>query len=1094
MRKRLIYAILLSVVGLGYGQELPKIVPPSPQASSFQVYGNTQVNNYTGSANVSIPIFTIKEGDLSLPIYLKYTGGNGIKVEEIASWTGLGWTLNAGGSISRTIRGVADEDPFKLGFLKRTSGVPHPTAANANELNDMAANLKDSEPDKFMYNFMNGSGSFFYDHNSNIYFKPMSKINVSYTEGVDPETPYSGFLTTGHSVIKDFTIKDEYGNSFFFDEKERSNTFSYTNYPNPPTFSDTRGFPSTWYIKKIKNRIGKDSINFEYDPFNYKLKRLQTTISDNLNQLSYTSTAYISKRLKKITYSGGSVEFIASSANRKDLENNKYLDYILIKDMHGNTIKRIQFKYKYMTPTGLVDVNTSLTYSESNRLILTAIQECADGGVNCKPETKFTYDTTHLLPARDSKAQDHWGYYNGQNSNTTLEPKHYAVWANGLNSTWTITPHGSANREPSFAHTKSGVLTQIEHATGGKSVFNYESHTAVSNKVSGVMSNLNIKMNNPGAANKVPFTVSLYSEPNPKTKLYAPSVGTSSLNPPLCGIRIHIEKNGVDLFSLSPSSNPMLSPILGHEKLIESGTYHAWYELESGCTQGPELTEIVLAWYNESSSPTKTIGGLRLESIVDYSDATTVASKRNFNYNGDTGVTSGRIVNAPRYYGIRISPPPTPNSPDIFPVGYDRYVNSAVPLGVTQGSHVGYGKVTVTRVDTQNNDNGKEEFYYTTADIATGYTDNSASINPYSGSPYNLTYQGRVIEGYPRAETDSRDFVRGTLTRHIISKRTGSTYDTIQETINTNDLVSFSNSALNPGLQYIGNFTRTVRGIKVRSNGYLTYYDIYSGYNLPSQTITKRYNAGGMLQETTTQDYDRNGEGFATHFVPIKSTFSDSQGITHETQTTYVFNKTSKTAAEAALETQKAIYLPLKTKSIKGGIKLSEQYTVYSNFSGDYLPGVVQASKGNLAMEDRIVYHSYYANGNVKEVSKKDGTRIVYIWGYNESIPVAKIEGANFSDIPTATYNSILTASNADNDISANEGALRTALNALRSVSALSSAQITTFTYDPLVGVTSITDPRGQVIYYKYDAFNRLVQVIDQNGHIVSENQYHYKN
>ena len=51
---------------------------------------------------------------------------------------------------------------------------------------------------------------------------------------------------------------------------------------------------------------------------------------------------------------------------------------------------------------------------------------------------------------------------------------------------------------------------------------------------------------------------------------------------------------------------------------------------------------------------------------------------------------------------------------------------------------------------------------------------------------------------------------------------------------------------------------------------------------------------------------------------------------------------------------------------------------------------------------------------------------------------------------------------------------------------------VSTYTYDPLIGVTSMTDPRGQTIYYEYDEFNRLKHVKDQDGNILSKNDYHY--
>jgi YD repeat-containing protein len=56
------------------------------------------------------------------------------------------------------------------------------------------------------------------------------------------------------------------------------------------------------------------------------------------------------------------------------------------------------------------------------------------------------------------------------------------------------------------------------------------------------------------------------------------------------------------------------------------------------------------------------------------------------------------------------------------------------------------------------------------------------------------------------------------------------------------------------------------------------------------------------------------------------------------------------------------------------------------------------------------------------------------------------------------------------------------------------NAQMTTYTYDPLIGVTSITDAKGDTITYTYDSFGRLQNVKDKDGNILSENEYHYKN
>lgn len=55
-------------------------------------------------------------------------------------------------------------------------------------------------------------------------------------------------------------------------------------------------------------------------------------------------------------------------------------------------------------------------------------------------------------------------------------------------------------------------------------------------------------------------------------------------------------------------------------------------------------------------------------------------------------------------------------------------------------------------------------------------------------------------------------------------------------------------------------------------------------------------------------------------------------------------------------------------------------------------------------------------------------------------------------------------------------------------------AQMITYTYEPLTGMTSSTDAKGKTTYYEYDDFKRLKYIKDQNGNIITKNTYHYKN
>ena len=69
---------------------------------------------------------------------------------------------------------------------------------------------------------------------------------------------------------------------------------------------------------------------------------------------------------------------------------------------------------------------------------------------------------------------------------------------------------------------------------------------------------------------------------------------------------------------------------------------------------------------------------------------------------------------------------------------------------------------------------------------------------------------------------------------------------------------------------------------------------------------------------------------------------------------------------------------------------------------------------------------------------------------------------------------------------------LRDAINAIRQ--GLPQALVTTYTYAPLIGVTSITDPNGNTVYYEYDDHHRLKHVKDKDNNILNTNAYSLQN
>lgn len=237
------------------------------------------------------------------------------------------------------------------------------------------------------------------------------------------------------------------------------------------------------------------------------------------------------------------------------------------------------------------------------------------------------------------------------------------------------------------------------------------------------------------------------------------------------------------------------------------------------------------------------------------------------------------------------------------------------------------------------------------------------------------------------------------------------------------------------------------------------------------------------------------------HNMPIEVTTSVDNDNTMVTTTKYPEDLDNPSAIEQQLIANNQVAIPIEAtatkKDAQGTILATQrQYTEYKQWSPDViLPKTISTAIDNQALDLRLEYHAY-EQGNPIEVSKANGAHMVYIWGYDHTYPIAKISNASYGGMPVAVttlIDQLQTASDIENT-TAREQNMRALVDTLRAHPYFINSEITSFTYDPLVGVTSQTDPRGYTMYYQYDEFNRLVYVRDAEGNLVSKNKYDYKN
>lgn len=448
---------------LGQSAPLPpsllnhNLLPPSPDAAALGRYGNVPVSLYTGVPSIDIPLCTMPGRALSVALSLQYHGG-GVRLDQIAPWTGMNWTLNAGGAITRTCRGI--DDFSGRGYARNAAPILTNITSDCRNANNSAdatdyyeyvkdalSGELDTQPDLFSFNFQGYSGKIIFDQQGRAYTSPSQPIRI--------QSP----LTLGANY---WILTTPDGTAYRFATPEVS------------LLGNLRGGTSAWYLSSITSPQG-EQVNFYYGDYTttmyylnertngagvstqqvYEGSMVCNSCPRSLNLGDRPSSVVHGKYLRRISSATHRVD-LESSGARQDQPGMRQLDLVRLKYL-ADSSRYQEYRLQY--------------YYYSNRLFLKQVQKI---GVEpgrpdlVEPPYLLTYQPLYnaLNVGLGSYAVDRWGYYNAA-TNTFPFPRF---------DTQTYQILAAADRNVNASAVTFGALQRIQYPTGGYSAFEFESN------------------------------------------------------------------------------------------------------------------------------------------------------------------------------------------------------------------------------------------------------------------------------------------------------------------------------------------------------------------------------------------------------------------------------------------------------------------------------------------------------------------------------------------------------------------------------------------------------------------------------------------
>ncbi|WP_199140122.1 DUF5977 domain-containing protein [Pedobacter sp. ASV12] len=1078
------------------------LVAPSATAGSLGRFGDASVNQSSGAPNFSIPIYTVSGHELSVPITLSYSY-DGFRPSQPIGWTGLGWNLQAGGVISRQIKGRVDESSTGDQNFGSSYVQSRIIALGGYESNSMQTFLEsvtegvyDGEPDVFSFNFGGYSGKF-------------TLVNGTYTI-----YPYQKLKISGG--VGNFTITTEDGTKYYFSDAE---------YTSPKaTYSESYNIPvhaSSWYLTSVTNASNTETIRFLYTTDTQyaqvgtntqTYKKVEDPSSGGSSQLYspyYSFSSYIAPlRLTSIVSEKNTVTFSGTSSGRQDMSTaSPALGGISITDNNsGDQLKSFKLNYEYFGASG-----SNFLYKY---LKLKSIEEYPVGlGGNMANKQVHTFDYENendSYPDKSNAFVDHYGYYAGGIFNSVMIPDY-------------VYP-GGPNRDPNPFIAKFGALKKITYPTGGNTSFEYEGNmgyngidyvkTSQSKNVYVARSGgdpLAVLETSPSSGTfttNVAQTLLINVVRTPKSLAYdgiiKPDPGTSD------AILFRLDDDAYTFVKLMALETDSQNSGLTFSVPITPGTYYVQVFADSK-ENGMSAT---WSYANNTSVPIEgaTAGGLRIRRITN-NPGIGLPTVKSYRYTDANGFSSGSpvsrvydqkpltevtlsaqnqmtIVNSLNFSSF-VSEGSNGGQPNYYRTVFEDLVGGTDTL-TTRSDYVSFagsfnGVQPLKAVQYKKTSGGlvpvkKTEYEYGEYGMggATGlkaYKDTTVTVIPggqYGGRLYHFQAELSMMSSYWLYTKKTREVSYEGVDSLVTV--TNNSYDLAD----TKNLVMTRTTASN-GDQLISKFKYPDSYTTGVSGAFTTAHILRPAWE---QQVWRKTGTDSVLVSAGITEYS------ASSFKPVRQYALAVKGLNALNGEGMSGTKYSSLLSDSRYEERVAYGYDgagrLVSQQLTGGIPVSYQWAYPANTSYSTALGqknyVIAEAKNALPSE---FYHENFeeysgASSGTAHTGDKFYSGDFYVsW----SIPNARAYVLSYwyRDGGTWKYQE-----------QAYTGAVTLALgDAIDDVRIHpKDAQLGTYVYKSGIGISASTDAKGLTTYSEFDEFNRLKNVKDQDGNIVKSYEY----